>query len=174
MATATMEQAGAETRAAGGRRFGWPERLLLLTAVGCGAFAAWDWLRPDPPAMLRFPLPLDVGSATVRQGKEATLRIENIGSEPRTILGVRSMCGGLCVGASGELPLTIPPGESRTIPLHFSVNQLGDAKLETELYTDEPGYGIRELAVVARGVEGEGKNEEKKEEKKIQSRQLQP
>jgi hypothetical protein len=95
-----------------------------------------DYLRGE--SVLVYPRIVLVGDARVGEKRDAMVSIWNRSGEPLTILGIQTSCP--CVASQELIPLLIPPGQSRQLPIRVNY---GDDPHEfvykVSFFSDRPG-----------------------------------
>lgn len=113
--------------------------VMLAGLIGMGIWLygsperVWARLQDEPLSVT--PEYIDCGSGKPGETLEATVAVSNWTDEPVSINGGTSDCS--CVATVG-LPITIPPNESREIPLRLRVppSKSGAFTRKVELWTD--------------------------------------
>ncbi len=95
--------------------------------------------------------PAAFGLGTVASGetRPATYRLSNRGRSRVHILGARVSCGetGCAAGPPANLPLEIPPGETREVAISFRTHKPGRFSYAFQLFSDAPGQSEIELLI---------------------------
>ena len=89
------------------------------------------------------------GTVEAESTIELSFRLTNVSYEPVRIAGARTSC--TCLVAGDQLPLAIPPGESRVV--RFAVHPPASPpqfRQSIELYTDVPDQPSLDLTITGR------------------------
>jgi hypothetical protein len=118
--------------------------LLLLGSLGVFAHyhfgsidAALAGLRSERLSV--YPALVDVGEGAPGESRDALVELSNRTDRPIRIIGGTSDCS--CT-VLGDLPVTIPPGEARSITVTvYLPNSVGRFNRKAELKIDDQGFG---------------------------------
>ncbi|MBI1829924.1 MAG: DUF1573 domain-containing protein [Planctomycetes bacterium] len=93
---------------------------------------------------------LDMGQGVADETREATVELTNWTDRPIRLIGGTSDCS--CT-VLGDLPVTIPPGESRSISIHMRLpKSLGMFNRKAQLTIDDEGFKTIGFRLVGRIV----------------------
>jgi hypothetical protein len=120
-------------------------RVAALAAVISGGLFAWSYLRYGSPwpvvALLRgesFYIevpPRDLGKVRFGDSTHATFQVYNLSDRMFQVVGTNSNCS--CIRAE-EVPIEVPPGESRPIHFRTVANLVGRQEKAIGIFTDYP------------------------------------
>ncbi len=111
-------------------------RILMFASLGLGIILLLSLPGTGGGELLVEPANLNLGEIAPKQELDIPFRLVNRTGGTVQVLGAHETCGPTGCGTVPGLPVVVPPGEVRTVTLHFKSGSPGEFTKETPLFTD--------------------------------------